>query len=399
MEVLKMSATEDKMKDLNQQWYHAVVTGLDVDPETFQLAQGSTSLGGYTSQEIWDFLDVIPPATVNNYYQPGGLNRFSNVYGGVINNLNSQTDDAMKKLLKDKYVKWTQYRQDESKDPKSGEYKEDYSDFQLVKFSKWARNNVDKDIQTSGETILKQVDIVSVAVDKWFSANGKYAYTATANSLQASLNAGVSKSIQMDSETESTSTSNTWAKGSMEISQGFFSTKVSADWEKLTNSIDKESIQIKADFKQFTVLPASPLSTNAGLIEELQDYSPWYESEALLLAKNHNDKKVWRDRVPSWSDVFGSNGSLKRVITGLAFVDGISITLKLKVDIEDKHKDEFAASIKGGYFPFFSAEGEGGWVHETNFKDNGEVTITSTSQLGNPNIIGFIVKPFDEVYS
>ena len=59
------SAAGEAMGTLTEQWYNALVTGLSLNPDNFQLFQGSESIGD-TSEFIWNILDAIPPKSINN---------------------------------------------------------------------------------------------------------------------------------------------------------------------------------------------------------------------------------------------------------------------------------------------------------------------------------------------
>jgi len=91
---------EEAITKLTAQWYNAVVNGCHLDPDTFQLIQGATPLGS-TSETLWNILDVVPPLSVSNYYNPSQLNVFSTDYGAVINNLKPQNADRFQNDMGD----------------------------------------------------------------------------------------------------------------------------------------------------------------------------------------------------------------------------------------------------------------------------------------------------------
>jgi hypothetical protein len=64
-----MSQVNEAMQTLTAQWYNAMVDGLGLSPEEFQLYQGPNSMVT-TSQDMWNIFDAVPPASVNNYYDP-----------------------------------------------------------------------------------------------------------------------------------------------------------------------------------------------------------------------------------------------------------------------------------------------------------------------------------------
>jgi hypothetical protein len=83
------STAQDAMNKLNAQWYNAVTTECRLDPSTFQLFQGHTPLGS-TSEALWNMLDVVPPLSISNFFNPSQANVFSTDYGAVVTNLKEQ---------------------------------------------------------------------------------------------------------------------------------------------------------------------------------------------------------------------------------------------------------------------------------------------------------------------
>jgi len=61
------------MDTLTAQWYNALVTGLGLSPDQFQLYQGPNSAMN-TSQEMWNLFNAVPPKSINNYYNPSQIN-------------------------------------------------------------------------------------------------------------------------------------------------------------------------------------------------------------------------------------------------------------------------------------------------------------------------------------
>ncbi|MEK5497304.1 hypothetical protein [Bacillus sp. FSL M8-0077] len=56
-----MTATDDK---INSQWYNALIIDLGLDPQHFQIVQGSISMERVTSQEIWRFFNTVPSVSI-----------------------------------------------------------------------------------------------------------------------------------------------------------------------------------------------------------------------------------------------------------------------------------------------------------------------------------------------
>jgi hypothetical protein len=86
---------------LTIQYYNALVDALQLNPEYFQLYQGTGALGN-TNAAIWNIYNAIPPDTINHLYNPGQFNNFSQNYGAVLNALvtnNSDVNDPVTQAL------------------------------------------------------------------------------------------------------------------------------------------------------------------------------------------------------------------------------------------------------------------------------------------------------------
>jgi hypothetical protein len=107
---------------------------------------------------------------------------------------------------------------------------------------------------------------------------------------------------------------------------------------------------------------------------------------------------VWKRTAPTWEGTFGSNGNLKNLTVALIVVDGITTTTTTTASVSKTDQESFKAAAQAGYWPFFQASGQGGWTTEVTFNDKGEVTVTSSSKTGNPNVIGVLVSPFKDAF-
>lgn len=388
-----MSAAQDAINTFNQQWYNALITQAQLNSDTFQLAQGSLSLGT-TSDIIWQAFDSIPPVSINQIFNPGSINSFANTYGAVINNLYPQNGDAEERTLKDNYAAWVAFQ----KDPKNVPSDFDYSQEDAVKklrlslFNKFALfNGIDQGTINAMRTILNQVDVVSEAMLIYLAAKPNFAYTATINTLNSAINSGQQKTVSFNSKTQSSDTSNSWAKGSVFGSYGFFSAKASTEWSQFSENLSSSGFELTVTFSKLATLVAGPYANVSTTDINLSKYKPWYYSSALNTAYKNNNNKVWQHNSPTWEETFGDKGSLKRNITGIIVVDGISSKMTTKTSVSSEKRDAFKVAAKAGFYPFFQAEGEGGWTHNVTFNDDGSICVESSAKEGNPNVLGFLV--------
>lgn len=378
------------MQNLTAQWYNTVTTGLGLDPSTFQLFQGSAPLSS-TSESLWNILDVVPPATVNNFYNPSQANVFSTDYGAVINNLKPQNASAFQNLMGDYYSQWVAYLKSTPPPtiPPGG---------MTALFYNWSQMNMPPGQAQQAYTAYQQIaqGVVPVAVQMWLnaggSAGGVKAYNNTITALQNALLSAPPKTVQMNSSTETTDLSHTWAGGSIGGAFDFFSGEASTNYDQLTTSLSAAGIQVNATFDHVVTFTAAPLSkTSTDPI--LSQYQPWYSSAALNLAYQNNNNVVWSNTPPTWQNTFGPNGNMLRTASSLVIVDGININMSSNVAFSSSQQTQFAAAAKAGFWPFFQASAQGGWNHATSFNANGNVTVKSTCPTGNPNILGVLVTP------
>jgi hypothetical protein len=378
------------MQNLTAQWYNTVTTGLGLDPSTFQLFQGNAPIGS-TSESLWNIFDVVPPAAVNNFYNPSQANVFSTDYGAVINNLKPQNASAFQNIMGDYYSQWVAYLKSTPPPtiPSGGI---------IALFNNWSQMNMPPGQAQQAYTAYQQIaqGVVPVAVQMWLnaggSASGVKAYNNTITALQNALLSAPPKTVQMNSATASTDLSHTWAGGNIGGAFDFFSGEGSTSYDQLTTALSKAGIQVNASFDHVVTFTAAPLSkTSTDPI--LSQYQPWYSSAALNLAYQNNNNVVWNNTPPTWQDTFGPNGNMLRTASSLVIVDGINITMSSNVAFSSSQQTQFTAAAKAGFWPFFEASAQGGWNNATSFDANGNVTVTSSCPTGNPNILGVLVTP------
>ncbi|MCC5667315.1 hypothetical protein LC653_26390 [Nostoc sp. CHAB 5784] len=399
-----MSAASDAIDILTKQYYNAVAAGTGLAAAQFQLAQGSISLGT-TSTKIWQMFDSLPPAALNTYFNPSLWNSFGSTYGAVINNLFPQDAGAMAELLSDSYIDWTNYKTPPNPipyQPAPNDYLIDTSKYKKIQFQNWClQSGQSQETIIAGIGLLSQVDFISAAAVKWQAASvaSVFAYTATAQRLKEAIERGQAKTVALDSKTQSSDTSNSWASGEVSGGYGFFGARASASWDKFSQDIQQKGVQLNVQFQKLATLTGSPLSSPNTLDIDLSKYLPWYDSKVIQTAYTENNNNVWKRTPPTWESTFGPNGNLKNLTVALVIVDGITSTMTTTASVSQDNRESFQTAAKAGYWPFFSAEGQGGWSTDVKFNDDGSVTVTSSSKAGNPNVLGVLVSPFTNAFN
>lgn len=385
-----ISSLEQAMETLTAQWYNAVITGCGLDPETFQLVQGSQAIGT-TSEKLWQFFDAVPPLTISNYFNPTAFNSFSQDYGGIITNLIPQGGDALQSAMQDYYSQWLSY----------AKTKQDYS---VQAFKAWAMAvNPSQAATWVGlytTTFDGAIFQAQIAWDAMLNASanaGVAAYNTSIADMTQQLISSRSRSVHMDSTTTSKNVTNTWAEGEVGgIFEDFFAGG-EGSYSAMSEALANSQLTIDATFTNLATIKAGPLAqTSQDPI--LSQYTPWYNSSALNTAYKENNNRVWKHGAPTWDDSFGDNGNLLRLTGALVVVDGISITMTSSAAFSSAEQKKFEAAVSGGFFPFFEAEAAHGWSTQSHFDDQGRVTVTSSSPTGNPQVLGVIVTPIAQVF-
>jgi hypothetical protein len=396
-----MSAAEDAMNQATIQYFNQLVAAVQLDPDTFQLAQGSIYLGT-DSSSIWRFFDSLPPDSATNFFQQSASNSFANTYAAVINNLIPQSDNEQQKLLADKFVDWVKYQKDNKIKPADWTDPKAISKARLAQFNEWAFTSASltDSVVSAMQALMMQTDIIRTALNQLTAAQPKLAYTASINDATNALTAGKPVNFQLIKKTTSEKINGKWAKGSTSGQYWFVSASANSEWDHTISDIAKSDLNTTVKIKKITTLVGGPYSLLTPQNPDLTDYTPWFNSVALNTARTQNDNKLWKHSAPTWESIFGPDGSLQRVATAIVLADGIEIVTTSKASIAKSDQEKFKAAAKFGVFPWFQAEGSGGWSNDVKFNDDGTFTITSGNpKEGNPFILGVIVKNIADAFN
>jgi len=385
---------QQAMDTLTAQWYNAITSGCGLDPNSFQLIQGNTPLGT-TSESLWNMFDAIPPLSLTNYFNPSQFNNFSTDYGAIINHLITQNANSFINDMGDYYSLWESYLNSTPAPtmPSGGI---------LQLFANWSQLHMPPDQAQACYTDYQQVSqgVVPVATQMWLNAGGgtggTKAYNNTIASLQNMLKTVINKTVTLDSATESSDVTHTWAKAEVGGFYDIFWGEGSGGYDDYTTTLTGAGLNLSVTFNSLVTFTAGPLA-KPSQDPILSQYLPWYNSDALGLAYNHpNDNTVWKTGSPNWDNAFGPNGNMQRVAVSLVVVDGITITIKSSASFATSDQKTITAAVSGGVFPFFAADASGGWDNQASFGDKGGITITSICPKGNPNILGVLVTPIQQ---
>jgi hypothetical protein len=383
------------MKLLTEQYYNAIVTQLKgLSDQQFQLAQGNIAVGA-TSQNIWAMMDAIPPKSVANNWTPGGVNTFSSQYGALLTRIQDTATGAFQAALGDYYSAWQTYLK--ANPPTGGK--------SIIEvYTAWAYSCGMPPDQANKTVGLFQAALngpVTQANIAWYAAGGQTAikaYNQTVETIDNTIAGAPPGSVTLNSQTESSDISHTWAEGGIEgFFEGFFGGGESS-YDSVGSLVIASELDFQINFAHMTTVPVTPLA-NGTITAGPTTYQPWYVPAALLLAYSNNNNNTWQTGTPDWTTFFGPKATLPRVTNALIIVDGISITLTSGKSVDQSSRTQVQAAFEAGFFPFFGVAGSGGWSTSTSFSDEGIITVTSTCPQGNPQVLGILQSPISSYVS
>lgn len=392
-----MSAAQTAMNVLTAQWYNAVAVGCGLDKGEFQLVQGADPVGSL-SENLWAIFDSVPPLSATTYYNPAQLNSFSQDYAGVISALIPQGALQFQTDMGDYYAAWNSYKSTISPIPAS-------TLAWSQAFAAWAEARLpESQVSTCrGDFNSMQEDPIAVASNQLlavqFAAShaNVYAYTTTVGQLALALAKAVPKTVQLDSSTESSDVSHSWASAEASGIFDIFGIGGDGSYDDITTKVTTAGVSVQASFGKLVTLTAGPLSQPSS-DTYLQNFTPWFSSAALSEGYAKQDNTVWKsgDAI-SWASTFGPSGNLQRYTSALIIVDGITLTMTSQAGLSNAEQQQFQQAAAGGIFPFFEAEEKSGWSNESTFDDKGNVTVTCSCPAGNPQILGVLVSQIADI--
>lgn len=389
-----MSAISDAMKTLTEQYYNAIITQLNLSDQQFQLAQGNVAVGA-TSQNIWAMMDAIPPTSVVKKWTPGGVNTYSSEYGALITRIQDTATGAFQAALGDYYSAWQTYLK--ANPPTAGK--------SIIEvYTAWAYSCGMPPDQANKTVGLFQASLngpVTQANIAWYAAGGQTAikaYTQTVETIDNTIAGAPAGGVTLNSQTQSSDISHTWANGGIEGFFDFFFGSGESSYDSVSSLVIASELDFQIKFAHVSTVAVTPLA-NGTVTAGPTTYQPWYVPAALLLAYSNNNNNTWLTGTPDWTTFFGPQATLPRVTSGLIIVDGISITVTSGKSVDQNSRTQVEAAFEAGFFPFFGVQGSGGWNTSTSFSDEGIMTVTSTCPQGNPQVLGILQSPISSFVS
>jgi hypothetical protein len=388
--VMAGNDTQQTVQDLNAKWRNYLSDQMNLDKDTFQLAQGS--LGVQTSDSMGLFLmaDAVPPSSAVGFYDANSMKRRSSAYGMLLGALLPEVGaDGMRTALGDWYTPWMTWS---ATNPVVAG---DTLSSRLDRFG--LAQAVDPGVimaaktaaaQAAGSTLYAAIKAFSDPNQQQaFSLPGQaaptnlYIYTNTIAVAKAAIQNGASLSINFDSATESSDVSHTFADGAASGFFDIFSGDASASLDQLNSKAASAGFTITGTIGQYATVPVGANS--------------WYNSAEVSRAFNNPDNTVWAasSAAGGHDSFFGQpDGSLARYVSELVLVSAYSITVTSKATYSQDDVATITAKASGGIWPFFSVNGSATHSTEVRLNSNSQLETTFTLNKGLIQIWGVNVQ-------
>ncbi|NJK43518.1 MAG: hypothetical protein HC933_03940 [Pleurocapsa sp. SU_196_0] len=365
----------EAMTTLQAQWYNAMVAGLRLDPNTFQIVQPNVPLGNM-SDSLWAYFNNLPPATLVNELNLSGGNQFYADYKAVVAQLESQNSDAFQRDLGDAYPAWMQYVKGLSPSPAAGDLAGVFRSWAMINYPNLASVGAN-DL----EAILNDpIFAAQMAVNNTSGfINGVPNFSKTIADLRSALQSATGASFSFDSETASSNVQQTWAEGAVGLLFDFFEGENATEYSSLSQQAALSRVTVQASFKSLLQFAAAPGS--------------WYVSSALGTAFATPDNTVWNHGTPNWNSTFGPQGNMLRFLTTLIVADGIDLTVTSQAVYNSDQQQTIKTETGIAIWPFFFGEASATVTTDVSFSSEGYMTAHISSPAGNPVVIGANVTP------
>jgi hypothetical protein len=364
------------VNDLNAGWRNQVAKAMGMDPNTFQLAQGTLGLQTSDSSGLFQMADSVPPQSTTAFFDPSGKNLRSTAYNQLLHAMLPTSTSGLSAALGAQYANWILYRNADTSDLS-----------QLDLFKKWANKRLDPNQMTAALTAFNQTlsDPINVALTNFVDpanrttfvddAGQTFALPNYAPTIDVAKNAILASSqsakIAYDSSTADTSSTGTTVNGSASGFYDIFSGGVNGSFSQLDQMAASSDFTINGTINKYTTVPV--------------DAGAWYDSAMVARAYNaKGDYTIWdpKSNMGNWDSFFGADGSLARRVSQLLLVSDYSLTVTSKASYSESQFQQIKTSANFGIWPFFSATADATHTTSMTHNEDGSLSVTYTLAPG-----------------
>lgn len=361
-----MSTALDPMTDLQNRWYNRLASELLADPSVAQLIQPSPLLE-QEDTSLWPYENLIPPESLTFNTRMTNSARFFEEYAAVIQALQFPQDAFEKDIGTSVYQQWTVHLSQIQPPP---------TEDQLPGlFFEWALFNA-PNVANIGQSDLNLMLTISAAKDALEPYLGSQAnpadFTGSFQDLVNTLQQAGSTQFIFDSSRASNDVSQTWTNGANANFYGLLSR--SDGNSQLTVKFARSNVTVNVSLR-YAVWVSMPGS--------------WYSSFMLSLALNNKLSPPWpQTGPPTWDEIFGTQGSMPRLIGSLLVADELNVVVKSDAIYSGFDQRIVVENALNGLWPFFVPDNDRLTHNAVTFDNAGTMRVETSTAPGMPVVIG-----------
>jgi hypothetical protein len=368
--------------DLQNGFYNELSQGLGLAPGVpFQLIQPSPPLvaGANQDEQLWNYFNNIPPYSLTQNFIASGGNQFTSDYAGLFSALQGAPNSFTRDVGPQCNSAWQQFAN-------TLPYTTPLAQFPMI-FRNWAMRNGYTSVASIGASDLSQalLDPISNAQMTLmrYKPNGINTPTWDAGfaALAQQLSVAPNRQFRLNSASMNSSVTNSWSSGANDGFFGLWGGSSSASSQ--STAFASSNVTVDASFDhvmQFSAVPGD-----------------WYNSSAMSLAYANRDGGPWVSPSPlNWNNTFGKNGNLQRFAATLVVASGMRVTVSSSAVFNTQDQTAIHNNSGAGMWPFYSTNSSSGSNTDVKFNNQGNMTVSFSSQPGVPIVIGVIVEPVAE---
>lgn len=351
---------------LQHRWYNCLIDALSLDPSMLQLVQPAAPVAP-ADQALWDFLDVIPPASLT--FNPRSLvaSRMFDQYAAMVSQAEFPMTTLEQVMGERNFQAWSAYLATLSPTP---------ADDQLPALVQAWTARTDPGVAAASVAFFSRRVFLDAALQALTPYQGPDAqpadFVGTYADAARLLGASPGCEISFDSSVISENAKQTWTDGRGAGTDGLWTG--SGGDSRLSCLFAASRVRVSARFNAHVQWTATP--------------GPWYNSSLFNTLFSSRTTPPWRAEAnPSWSDLFRPDGSMRRLVASLLLADGGTITVTSDAVFDPEDQRAILDHARLGVWPFY-APTSSAVSNAVTFPRSGGMEIAIVTQPGNPLLIG-----------
>ncbi|WP_207512954.1 hypothetical protein [Longitalea luteola] len=353
----------DSITGITNAWYNELCNRLNLSTGYFQLFQ--PVIVPENNQELWAFIDLVPPKTLKfnywYYHQPG----FFGQYAAIADQLQLPESAFEKNIGQTTYAMWNSYLQSLPQPPPENTLPTVW--FQWALLHAPAVANIGRSGLAS-EILLKSG---RKALTPYQGPHAKSPdYSPAFPELFTILQVSPPIEFSFTCANGNPDVSNSWVTANDPNLFGMWT----GSWcgFLINKKFAQSNISVSARFEQAAVVTITP--------------GAWYDSGVLHLALASTSVPPWNS-ITAWDTWFGQDGVLNYAMGSVLAVDGLSLTLTSDAAFTSQEQAVLQSQASMGFWPMYCPSKPAVIKNRVSF-DAGKMTITCQAAPGNPILIG-----------